>query len=643
MSSGTDATTHASRNPTKDVQEARQRKKGNPLTPAQKATKAIQAQERLITAQDFALDLDKFFAYRGKTALELAAKYNRSPDYIKSLLMNASQFKATRTVSLRNAVMHDISEKSKAEGISLGFPELHRRADEVFATNPPDDEEAEQLLDMLRASRDLKRVGARSSNIAASVDARSSIADIQDEFMSLYERTGTRGFAFFTRGHLNDAVMPTFVQSGDAIAFCVEVLKKPAVDILLLFEQWSCARGQAQVQRDTRASLCSELSQLIESKLHAITLNDTVSVSYVNMDVDIREAWKVEIVGWPVHLPVVCPSKIKQIENLRLLRDAWLNGDIHWVVMTPAQIKELAVDLAKRRAANNGVIKKRKARNDIGGTHKSSAKAKSSGKGKSSKKGKSKRRHHESDENDDPMGDDDEPSASEDEDEEGEGEQQHPTRSVRPVTRSAAATPSTAAPTTSSSTTTTTTDVAAPGTAASPPVAAFASASASVTASASASPSVTTDSPVAPNTAAFAGIVSAGSFIAYMPPGVLADGANTASRKRKAVEDASGGEPVKKVRKPRKDKGTKRGPRDTTATTQDDAGPSHPRLKPVPRRAPGSGYKAPAAAVTRGRDDETTRRILAQNKAQRSDESTARAAAALASQLPPGYTQPPTS
>ncbi|KAJ6532937.1 hypothetical protein B0H10DRAFT_2449621 [Mycena sp. CBHHK59/15] len=67
---------------------------------------------------------------------------------------------------------------------------------------------------------------------------------MQDEIMGLYERTGTRGFAFFTRGHLNDAVMPTFVQSGDAISFCMEVLKKPAIEVLQLFEQWSCSRAQ---------------------------------------------------------------------------------------------------------------------------------------------------------------------------------------------------------------------------------------------------------------------------------------------------------------------------------------------------------------------------------------------------------------
>lgn len=67
--------------------------------------------------------------------------------------------------------------------------------------------------------------------------------------MSLYERTGTRGFAFFSRGHIDDSVMPTFAQAGEAVAFFVEVMKVPAIDILRRFEQWSCTRGQGAWRR----------------------------------------------------------------------------------------------------------------------------------------------------------------------------------------------------------------------------------------------------------------------------------------------------------------------------------------------------------------------------------------------------------
>lgn len=78
------------------------------MTPAQKATLDLKALEHRNTAQDFALDLDNFYALRGKTVVDMAAKYGRSPAYIKGLLMNASQYKTTRAMTLRNTVMHDI-------------------------------------------------------------------------------------------------------------------------------------------------------------------------------------------------------------------------------------------------------------------------------------------------------------------------------------------------------------------------------------------------------------------------------------------------------------------------------------------------------------------------------------------------------
>lgn len=117
-----------------------------------------------------------------------------------------------------------------AEGITYVLCDLHRLADEAFAdgTLMEDEDEKKRLMAGLAASRELKRVGVRGSNNGAAVDARATIGDMQDEvcavpaprvkltntraqFTGLFERTNMRGFAFFTRGHLNDLVMSTFL------------------------------------------------------------------------------------------------------------------------------------------------------------------------------------------------------------------------------------------------------------------------------------------------------------------------------------------------------------------------------------------------------------------------------------------------
>jgi hypothetical protein len=105
--------THASRNPGKQVQETRGRKKG-PLTDSQKATRATTAQNRKLAKALLDQDLDKFHAMRTKSIHDMSKAHNRTPEYIKRLVMSESCIKTTRSMTLRNALMHDFSAKARA-------------------------------------------------------------------------------------------------------------------------------------------------------------------------------------------------------------------------------------------------------------------------------------------------------------------------------------------------------------------------------------------------------------------------------------------------------------------------------------------------------------------------------------------------
>ena len=48
--------------------------------------------------------------------------------------------------------------------------------------------------------------------------------------------------AFFTRTHIHDSSVPSWVDSDDAIMFLSEVLDMEPMDFLARFEQWACAR-----------------------------------------------------------------------------------------------------------------------------------------------------------------------------------------------------------------------------------------------------------------------------------------------------------------------------------------------------------------------------------------------------------------
>ncbi|KAJ7126504.1 hypothetical protein C8R43DRAFT_1111297 [Mycena crocata] len=373
-----DRTSHASRNPGKAVQEARGRKKRDPNQPAptpEKATKAKAAKQKKEEIDAMWADIDAFYAQRAETIVALALKHDKTPDYIKALLNNSSQFKAERKVSLRNAVTSHIARTETADdGFKLADTELQARVNEVLAEGVSD-EDAQQWMQDVEDKRLLNRVGMRANNTAAHSDTVATVTKIETAVHQLHARTGTRILLFASRGHVDDANRPVVVYSGGSDKFCIEVCKKPALQMLQEFELWSCTRSNQNLTRDTRASMSAQASKFAEDRLRAFVNDDTVTVSYKNFKVDMQGLWGVEISGWPADIPFVCPAQLKTNERLRRIRDGWLNGTISWVKLTPLQAAAVAAELAVVCAANDGDAKQRKQRKDAGGKHGKASKA----------------------------------------------------------------------------------------------------------------------------------------------------------------------------------------------------------------------------------------------------------------------------
>lgn len=67
-----------------------------------------------------------------------------------------------------------------------------------------------------------------------------------NQIKDLSERTGVCALAFFTRMHIHDASVPSWVDSDGAIAFVSEVLKIEPMEFLARFEQWACTRTKGE-------------------------------------------------------------------------------------------------------------------------------------------------------------------------------------------------------------------------------------------------------------------------------------------------------------------------------------------------------------------------------------------------------------
>ncbi|KAJ7612354.1 hypothetical protein DFH06DRAFT_1345098 [Mycena polygramma] len=369
--SSSDTTTHASRNPSKAVQKTR-RRVGRPLgklTEGQKATRALQAAQRKAKRRALADDIDDFYEYRETTIDTLAAKHKRSREYIKSLLTGGSRLKTTRAVSLRNALVHDLWLKAQARGETISLKELAAAADEA-ADAPRTAAEIKELKQQLKNKRKLQRVGLRGNNIAAGADSRATVGKIQDEIMNLHERTGTRCVALFTRGHVDDTFMPTYAEAGGSFDFFIQAMKTPGLDVIRLFEQWSCTQDRNGAHRDSISAMKKEIKTGLDDSLHRMIKNEDVQISYARFLTDIKQAWKVKLVGWPDDIPFVKPSELGTNDRIRRICSGLRSGDIHWVYLQPEEIEEVEAEVERRRAQGT-LHKKRKPRADKGGKHKS--------------------------------------------------------------------------------------------------------------------------------------------------------------------------------------------------------------------------------------------------------------------------------
>jgi len=67
-----------------------------------------------------------------------------------------------------------------------------------------------------------------------------------EQVVNLNKRTGILGLALFVKGHVHDSFSSSIVQCNGSADFCLEVLKMDPLDLMVKFEQWSCAKDRSR-------------------------------------------------------------------------------------------------------------------------------------------------------------------------------------------------------------------------------------------------------------------------------------------------------------------------------------------------------------------------------------------------------------
>ncbi|KAK0478656.1 hypothetical protein EDD18DRAFT_1047927, partial [Armillaria luteobubalina] len=83
-------------------------------------------------------------------------------------------------------------------------------------------------------------------------------------------------------------------------------------------------------------------------------------MNYTNYDTDIVACHHVKLDGWPIGIKFKKLSNLKNLQDLRRLRDSLKMSACKWMIMSKKQIKDHAEELNLHEAAGEVVKKKRK-------------------------------------------------------------------------------------------------------------------------------------------------------------------------------------------------------------------------------------------------------------------------------------------
>ncbi|KAK0235418.1 hypothetical protein EDD85DRAFT_842997 [Armillaria nabsnona] len=227
-------------------------------------------------------------------------------------------------------------------------------------------EEEAALLDHLKEKREVKFQGARRSNEGAAADCRQVINSINREIEGLAHRTGAHFVGFMSCSDIHDTFQPTLMSDSPAsLAFFKRVIGMGAEDILVKFEQFCCAQSLNMNSREDSKDMRAQCTEMIQKGLKEITGESSIRMNYVNYDTDIVARHHVRLDGWPMGIKFESLSNIKNLQDLRRLRDALKTTACKWINMNKTQVKAHENDLNRREASGEIIKRKWRERSNV--------------------------------------------------------------------------------------------------------------------------------------------------------------------------------------------------------------------------------------------------------------------------------------
>ncbi|KAK0499106.1 hypothetical protein EDD18DRAFT_1103543 [Armillaria luteobubalina] len=347
------ALTWAGRNPTKPIIQKQQRRSRKGQNDEARKIRENEQRERHITmAEEIQAAQDQFH----QELTDIAMKYDRTFEAIVNMVSYSTKYKKKRAPSLylaRLSAKADEVNQDKPIGDKvplLRIREMVQEEEEASGCSELTKDEKDTLLERLKEKRETKVQGARADREGAAEDCRQVVDRLNQEINNLAHRTGAHFVGFLSRSDIHDKFAPALISDSSAsLKFFKRVIGISAEDILVKYEQFFCAQSLNMNAREDPGAVRSECTELIAKGLR-----------------------------WPMGIKFEKLSNLKNLQDLRRLRDALQTTACKWIRMSKKEVEEHDKDMKQREVAGETVRRKRWQRSDANMT-----KPQRKGKGKS--------------------------------------------------------------------------------------------------------------------------------------------------------------------------------------------------------------------------------------------------------------------
>ncbi|KAL0070407.1 hypothetical protein AAF712_002238 [Marasmius tenuissimus] len=232
--------------------------------------------------------------------------------------------------------------------------------------------EVRRWFEALEVSKAEKFVGNRGSTKSVKKEGNVGVNHLNRVCENLSQKTGGMFWGFACRNTYNTAIVPGMY--GDSQAFDDYLMEKQGIsayEFISSIEAFVCEQALHGAKAMTVEKMKIWIRSKLERSLRETSGDFNLTMKYKNYEVLIVEPYKVQLVGWPDHIPFINGGKL----NNTLARDLYnrlKSESIKWVKMRPQEYQRWR-DNFERRLKNGELQRpKRAERSDKGGTHNTS-------------------------------------------------------------------------------------------------------------------------------------------------------------------------------------------------------------------------------------------------------------------------------